>query len=168
MKNASYINFGCLLISMFCLSVGYIQYGYWVILPVTIGISIMWIVRQKLSNSWLISVLFCATVVFAAIGLIIKLSFPLMSITCIAILISWDLTRFIQSTVYYIFPFKKEKMQNHHLGLLAILCVSSIILSYLSFYIQIQIPFGIMIVLVCAIIFCFTYFIRKINKQQGQ
>lgn len=168
MKIHSITNNICLMIATACLGAGYILNGCWLITPAFLVMVFFWIIMKKRSAFWSASSLLLVYVFLAAIGVAVNLSLPLMVISCITSLASWDLTHFNQSMVGNPLFENKAKLEKHHLQSLAIMFGTSLLLELISSYINLQFPFGVIVFLVLMAVGGLVYSIQFINVRAGR
>lgn len=145
MKIHSFVLYFCLAISVGSLSAGYISGGYWLILPVFLAMGIFWLTMNRHSPFWSATGLLLIDVVLAIIGVTLNLSVYLMVVGCTAALVCWDLIHFRQAI-----PDKPPlgtdaRWERYHLQSLATAVFTGLFLAFISSYINLQFPFGIMV-----------------------
>ena len=164
MKNYSIIKYFCLLISMTCLGAGYILNGYWLIFIVFYVMGLFWLIMKKRSIFFYASSLLLAYVFLASIGMVINLSPPLMIVGCTMALASWELTLFGQSLISNQLSETTTSLGKYHLQSLSILAGASLLLSLVGLYINLQLSFGFVVILVLLAIGCLSggiqYFLK--------
>lgn len=165
MRASTFVNLISLTVCMACLVLGYMQQGYWFIIPVVVGILITWIVARKMIRSWLLTTIFCVCILFAVLGLIMDLSGLLMFIVTISSLVSWDLTLFRGEITENQASHQTKIMEKQHISMLVIMGVSSLALFIVYKYNKIQMSFGLILVLALIAISSLAIGIKRINKQ---
>ena len=159
MKHHSIILNICLILSTGCLVLGYIMAGYWQIFPLFLVMPIFWIYTKKQTVFWAASSLLLMYLILAAVGILIDLSVALMIIGCTTALASWDLIQFEQSII------ENAMLKKYHLRSLALAVSAGIMLSFVSVYIKLQLPFGVVAFLTLAAILGLTYSVQFMKKK---
>ncbi|HLO15546.1 MAG TPA: hypothetical protein VK206_12000 [Anaerolineales bacterium] len=112
------------------------------------------------SDFWLASILLIMFLL-AAVGMMANLSTPLMIIASTAALAWWDLTHFGQSIVIDQ-PFEtRPLLERTHLQSLVLAISAGLILAFVSAYLDLQISFVGMVLLVVFTIGCLTYAVDR-------
>jgi hypothetical protein len=164
MKAHSIILNACLLISAGCLSTGYILGGYVLIAIIFLGIAIFWLFAKNRLAFSSTSSLLSVYIFLAALGVIVNLSMPLMVLGCTSALVSWDLTIFGQSALGNPLHETMVPLERYHLQSLAVAILASLLLIFISSYLNLQFHFGVMVFLVVIVIGCITYGLQRIIK----
>jgi hypothetical protein len=113
---------------------------------------------------WSASIVFITFILLAGVGVLAKLSTPLMVLACIAALAWWDLTNFRQSIVLRQPLETRLLLERDHLQSLVLAISTSLILAFVSSYLNLQISFVGMILLVGFTIGCLTYAMHALVK----
>ena len=154
----------CLLTSITCLGFPYILAGYWPIVLFFLAMVAFWIIMKKRSVFWSASISLIVFVLLAAVGVLANLSTLLMVIASTAALAWWDLTHFGQSIVIDQ-PFEtRPLLERTHLQSLVLAISTGLILAFVSAYLNLQISFVGMVLLVVFTIGCLTYAVRSLVK----
>jgi len=153
-----------LLISACCLGAGYVLGGYWLIAVISFVATIFWLFTKTRLSFFPVSSLLLIYVVLAAIGVIVNLSIPLMILGCTAALAAWDLTFLGQSMVDNSPYETKVPLERYHLQSLAVAISASLLLTFISSYLNLQFQFGVMIFLAVAAVGFITYGLQRIRK----
>lgn len=163
MKFRSIILYLGLMISTGSLAAGYFLSGYWQILPVLFVMLIFGILTKK--RFWSASGLLLVHIVLAAIGVIAGLPAGLMILTCIAALVSWDLAQFEQSLVGNSHLETSISLEIQHMHALALTALTGLLLALMSAYIDLQLPFGVIVSLVLiamgGLVYSMQYIVKK-------
>ena len=158
------LNIG-LIISTGSLGVGYFLAGYWQIVPVLFGILFLGIIVMKtqpvvsLSSSFLL-----AYIILAVIGVVADLSVELMIIACTFALVSWDLMLFEHSLVGDSALQTNTSLEKHHLRSLSIAIAAGLLLAFVSLYVRLALPFGVIVSLVLIVTGFLTYSVQHISN----
>jgi len=155
----------CLTISTGCLVAGYVIAGYWLILPVLCVMPLFWIYTKSRSVFWSASSLLLIYIVLAAIGIIAGIPMMLMIIGCTTALASWDLTQLKQSILENARLKTGTSFEKYHLRSLALSLSAGIVLSFASVYINLQLPFGVIVFLTLLAISGLTYSVQFMKKR---
>jgi len=138
----------CLIITIGCISAGYLSAGHWQILPILLMLVLFWIYAKKRSVFWSASILLVVSVILTAIGIMANLSLGLMIITCAGALLCWELIQFNQSMMINSASISNIAFEKNHLQSLSIAAFSGLILSFLGSVINLNLPFGVTVFLV--------------------
>ena len=153
-----------LLISACCLGAGYVLGGYWLIAVISFVATIFWLFTKTRLSFLSVSSLLSIYVVLAAIGVIVNLSIPLMILGCTAALVAWDLI-FLDQSMVDNSPYEtKVPLERYHLQSLAVAISASLLLTFISSYLNLQFQFGVMIFLAVAAVGFITYGLQRIRK----
>lgn len=164
MKSHVIIQIICLSTSITCLGFPYILAGYWPIVLFFPAIAGFWFFMKKQSAFWSASIVFITFILLAGVGVLTNLSTPLMVLACIAALAWWDLTNFRQSIVLGQPLETRLPLERDHLQSLVLAASAGLILVFVSSYLNIQLSFVGMILLVVFTIGCLTYAMRALVK----
>ena len=156
----------CLMISTGCLGAGYILAGYWLLIPAFLALGLYWILSRKQPVFWRASGFLLVYVILAVIGIIAGLSLELMIIACAAALASWDLIQFNQSMAETSLSNTNPSLDKNHLYSLALATSAGLILTFISAYINLQLPFGAIFFLVLAAMGCLLYSTRYLMDRK--
>lgn len=165
MKNHLIIQRICLLTSITCLGFPYILAGEWLIMPFFLAMVGFWIITKKRSVFWAASTLLSAFVLLAAIGMLANLSTLLMLVACTAALAWWDLANFGQSIVIGQPPETTLRLERAHLQSLVLAISAGFVSAFASSYLNLQISFLGMVLLVVFTIGCLTYAVQSVAKK---
>lgn len=163
MKLHAIIRNSCLVTAAVSLGTGYILGGYMLIVPVFLAMAIFWITMRRKRAFAAASSLLSISVLIAAIGMTLNLSTHLMILGCTAALVWWDLVHFITDTP----PVEtKVPLERYRLQSLAMAAFAGLFLALISSYIELQFPFGIMILLVLMAMGCLVYGIQYVIRNR--
>lgn len=121
-----------------------------------------WVMAKKRSVTWSASILLFIFVLLAAVGVLAKLSTPLMVIGSAAALAWWDLAHFGQSTVIGQPLETRLLLERAHLQSLVLAISAGLILALGSSYLNLQIPFLGTVFLVLLAVGCLTYSLQTL------
>jgi hypothetical protein len=156
----------CLVTSAGCLGAGYILGGYWLIMPGFLAAAILWMTTKKRSVFWSTSNLLLIYVVLALIGVTLNLSIYLMIFGCTTALVCWDLTHFRLSIANNPLLETDVPLERSHLQSLTTAVFSGLLLAFISSYINLQFPLGVMVILVLMAMGCITYSVHHMMKNR--
>lgn len=156
----------CLVTSAGCLGAGYILGGYWLLMPGFLAAVILWMTTKKRSVFWSASSLLLIYVVLALIGVTLNLSIYLMIFGCATALMCWDLTHFKLSIANNLFLKTDVPLARSHLQSLTAAVFSGLLLAFISSYINLQFPFGVISILVLIAMGCLTYNVHHMMKNR--
>lgn len=166
MKAHSIILNFCLATSTGCLAAGYILGGYWLIVPVFLAMAIFWIIMKRRSLFWSASSLLMVYVVLSIIGVILNLSIYLMVICCTTALACWDLTHFRQSIAGNPPLETDARLERYRLQSLATAVFTGLFLAWISSYINLQFPFGVMVFFALMAMGCLVYGVQYLARNR--
>lgn len=155
----------CLAISTGCLGASYMVAGYWLIIPVILAMAIFWMTTRR-SISWSASSLLSVYVVLSIIGVTLNFSIYLLALGCTTALVCWDLAHFEQSLAGDPPHEIDARLERYHLQSLAAVIFTSLLLAFISTLINLQLPFGVTIILVLTAMGCLTFGWQYIAKQR--
>jgi hypothetical protein len=165
MKTQSILLNISLIISTGCLAAGYLIAGYWMIVPALLLLVISWVFSTKRSPFWLAAISLLGYVILAAVGIVVNLSLALMIIASTIALVNWELIQFKHSTASNSQARSNSALENYHLRSLALAASSGLALALFSSFINLQLPFGVVALLVLiaigGIVFGFQHIIKK-------
>ena len=155
-----------LLISIVCLSSGYIQNGYWETVPVLLTTGLILLLVQKRSSFWIGACILLAAVFLASIGMIAGFSPVLMITASTFALVSWDLVRFNQS----LDGTEKEnnwvRLEKHHLRVLVMAISAGLVIALAGAYIDLHISLVGIIMLVLLALGGLVYSTQQFLKKE--
>ena len=166
MKPRSTILNICLIISTGCLGAGYIFDGYWQILPVLLVILLFWMMAKKQLGFWPTSGFLLVYLALAAIGVVADLPVGLMVVACTLALASWDLIQFERNLNENLLLETSTPFEKHHLRSLVLAVSAGLLLAFMSLYIHLQLPFGVIVSLVLIAMGCLIYGMQYIVKKR--
>lgn len=166
MKARSTILNICLIISTGCLGAGYIFDGYWQILPVLLVILVFGMMTKNQLGFWSTSGFLLVYIVLAAIGVVADLPVGLMILACTFALASWDLIQFERNLNENLLLETSTPLKRHHLRSLALAASAGLLLAFMSLYIHLQLPFGVIISLVLIAMGCLIYGMQYIVRKR--
>ena len=155
----------CLVMSAGCLGAGYILGGYWLIMPILLAMAIFWLIMKRRSLFWSASSLLLIDVALAIIGVTLNLSIYLMVVGCTTALACWDLTHF-RHTMIDKPPLGDVRLEKYRLQSLATAAFTGLFLAFISSYINLQFPFGIMVFLVLMALGCLVYGVQYLVRNR--
>jgi hypothetical protein len=123
-----------------------------------------WVMAKKRSVTWSTSILLFIFVLLAVVGVLANLSTLLMVIGSAAALAWWDLTLFGQSTVIDQSLETRLLLERAHLQSLVLAISAGLILAFLSSYLNLQIPFLGMVILVLLAVGCLIYGLQTLTN----
>lgn len=163
MKTQSILLNISLIISTGCLAAGYLIAGYWMIVPALLLLVISWVFSSQRSAFWLAAVSLLGYVILAAVGIIVNLSLVLMIIACTLALVNWELIQFKHSTARNSQARSNSALEKYHQRSLALAASSGLALALFSSFINIQLPFGVVALLVLIAMGFLVYGMRYIS-----
>lgn len=166
MKVRSIILVACILISTGAIVTGYASAGHWLILLAIAFLTFFWTFTRRRSEFWSASIFLLGFVIFAANGIATGLSFHLMLIGCTASLAAWDLMLFNQSLAGSMPGKAIASLERHHLQSLAAAVIAGLLLALLTSNIEVQFPFGVIVLLVLITIGCLIFSMRCIMENK--
>lgn len=120
-------------------------------------------ILKNRSDLWLASILLIIFLL-AAVGILTNLATPLMIIASTAALVWWDLTHFGQSIVIDQPLETRPLLERTHLQSLVLAISTGLILAFVGFYLNLQIPFLGTVFLVLLAVGCLTYGLQSLTK----
>jgi hypothetical protein len=166
MKVHSIILNVCRVMSIGSLGAGYILGGYWLILPVFLAMGIFWLIMNRYSPFWSASSLLLIDVALAVIGVTLNLSIYLMVVGCTTALACWDLTHFRHTMIHNPPLGADVRLERYRLQSLATAVFTGLFLAFISSYINLQFPFGIMVFLVLMTLGCLVYGVQYLVRNR--
>lgn len=155
----------CLALTAGCLAGGYILAGYWLILPVLLAMTFLWLITKNQSAFWSASSLLLIYMFLAAIGIMLDLSLPLLTIGGAAALASWDLIHFEESLVKTSSEPSTQALSSHRLRSLGIASATGLTLAWISSSINLELSFGVTLLLILvtagSLVFGLRYLIKN-------
>lgn len=166
MRPHSIIFIVSLIIATACLGAGYALAGYRLAAAAALVLGLLWLVVGKEPLFWMASSFLLAYILLAAIGIIANTPPLLMVLACAAALACWDLKRFNQG-IPGNSPHKADlALEKHHLYSLALAISAGLIVAFIGNYINLQLPFGVIIFLVLITVLGLTYSTQQYLKKQ--
>jgi hypothetical protein len=166
MKTRSLLFNLSLIISIGCFTAGYFLAGYWLILPLLIVLAAAWIFAYQRPTFWLSAVSLVGAVILAAVGIVLDLSPVLMVIACTMALVSWELIHFKHNTTKNTPAAHRSDLEKHHLRSLVSAASAGLTLALLTMLVNLQLPFGIVALLVLIAMGSLVYGMQLITKKK--
>ena len=142
-----------LIISVFCLAIGYRIAGLWTGVVITILLIPGWLLARKQSNSWLRLACLLTSIGLAATGTLLGLPSLLMLFGSTIALATWDLVLFDAALSGSSVGQQTRHYENQHIQSLILALSFSLFAIFLGRFLTIQIPFIILILIVAFILF---------------
>jgi hypothetical protein len=165
MKARSILLNTCLILTALCLAAGFMLAGYWLILPVLLAIFLLWFLARNKAVFWSASGLLLAMIALAAIGILLGLSRVLMLVACTAALVSWDLIQFTHSIPGIPQRESEAALERYHLQSLALTAFPGFLLAVIGSYVNLDLPFILIIFLVLVTMGGLGYSLQFILKK---
>jgi hypothetical protein len=166
MKYRSILLNSSLITSTGCLAAGYIIAGYWMVVPALLILIAAWVFSNRIPAFWLAAIALSGCVVLAAVGVVLDLSLVLMTVSCTAGLVSWELIQFKHSISDVSQAESDLPIQKYHLKSLALAASTGLVLALISSIINIKLPFGVVALLVLIAISCLIFGMRYITNNK--
>ena len=164
MKSHPIIQRICLLTSIAALGLPFIFAEYWPIVLFFLAMAGFWFIMKKRSAFWSASIVFITFILLAGVGVLANLSTPLMIIACIAALAWWDLTNFRRSIILGQPLETRLLLERDHLQSLVLAISAGLTLAFVSSYLNLQISFVGMVLIVGFTIGGLTYAMHTLEK----
>jgi hypothetical protein len=159
------ILYACLMASVGTLGAGYLLAGYWWMIPLFFLLALFWGFTIKHPVLWISSSLLSTHVILAAIGIAAGFSQFFMIASCICALASWDLTMFDQRMDGNAARNTNASLGKRHLQSLVWATAIGLILVLFGYHLNLQLPFGVIVLLVLIALGCliygFSFILRK-------
>jgi len=141
--------FGCIIASTACLGLGFGWVGAWGgVLLVTLASFLSWRAAYQKRSGWTDSAALIVSVIMAAAGLIFGALPAWMIIGAGFALGGWDLALFNRALEIGQFVQGDAAIERKHYASLGLVLVFGLLVGLLGRLIQVQLPFGVMVVLV--------------------
>ncbi len=157
MKLHSIIGNGCLVASIASLAVAYGFSTYWPVLLTLPVMLLFWILAERRLAPWRSSTLLCIYLGLAVAAVLLKLPPLPVEFGCVAALIWWDLEDFRLAQARQIPAKATGLLQKYRLQSLALTGGVSLLLAGIGFWLRIQLPFGVIALLILLITACLVY-----------
>jgi hypothetical protein len=148
MRRTTIVLFGCVIVAVLALGIGYVLGGSWIGAAAAVGIGGAWLLVHLLSDrpagnllAWL-----CLTSV-AAIGVAIGLPAGFMLVAAVAALCAWDIAHYEQRRDEVSRVDSSDAMERQHLIRLAITAAGGLALGAAALLVRVNFGFGVAIVL---------------------
>jgi hypothetical protein len=155
-----------LLVSTGCFAAGYLFAGYWVAVPALIVLVSVGVFANQRPAFWMAAVALVGSVILAAVGIALDVSPVLMVIASTSALVSWELFHFKHGTTRSAPPQSSSTLENYHLRSLAAAASAGLIFALLTMLVNLQLPFGIVALLVLIAIGGLVYSMQYITKKK--
>lgn len=155
------VNRTCLVVSIACLGLAYVQSGYWWILLAFPAMAVFWTAFKQGSVFQTVSGLLSSYVFLAAAGIVTGLSVVLLAVGCTTALACWDLTIFGHEFTHQTSRNDDPRLERHHLQSLGLALLVGLILAFVSSYLELNIPFIAVVFLVLVAVGGFTYSLQS-------
>jgi hypothetical protein len=166
MKTRSLILNISLIISTGCLAAGYLLAGFWLVVPALILLVASWVLASQRPIFWLSALSLVGSVVLAATGVAFDFSPILMVIASTATLVSWELIQFKHNTTKSTLAVHNSLLEKFHLRSLVSAASAGLVLALLATFINLRLPFGIVVLLVLVTIGGLVYSMQAIMKKK--
>jgi hypothetical protein len=138
----------CLALSTLCLTAGYLNSGQWIGVVITLMTGLAWLLARKYPAAWLPHLCLLASVGLAVAGRLAGAS-PILMISGSGVaLAAWDLLLLNATLENCTFGEQTRRYENKHLQSLALALGFGLFLALLGHWLQLQIPFVMLMLLV--------------------
>lgn len=158
----------CLLLSLVCLAGAYMLGGYWLIWPAIIAMLAFGMTARGQSAFWPATSLLAVYVLLAVLGIIIRASMLLIVVGCIFALAAWDLADFDGSMLAEAPPKARASLQKNRLQSLVIMAGISLLLMGATYWLRLQLPFGIIVALVVLVTGSILYAVHRLGDSASE
>ncbi len=143
MRSDALLRNACLLISIACLTAGYLLGGYWLILPLMLAMAGFLFALRRQSPFLQSSALLVGYVALAAIGIELRVSMALLIPGVSAALAAWDLAYLAETIEMAADPESIARLRRAHLQPLLIAVGGGMVLASLATIVRLDLPFGL-------------------------
>ena len=130
---------------------------YWPVLLALPAMLLFWVLGKGKSASWRGSALLCLYLALAVTALLLKRPLVPMVLGCIAALIWWDLQDLRVAQSGPVRARASSSLQKHRFRSLALTAGASVFLPGIGLWLRVQLPFGIIALLILLITGCLVY-----------
>ncbi len=147
----------CLMASLACLALVYGPSSYWPALIAVPAMFPLWILTKRALASWRPSAVLCVYLLLAAAGIMLRRPQLPLILGSTATLIWWDLKDFEEGHRAGILAKADRSLQKYRLQSLGFTAGASLLLVGIGFWLRIQLPFGVIALLILLIAGCLVY-----------
>ena len=151
-----------LVISIACLTQAYMAVGYWWIVLAIPAMLVFWIATNKRSASRAGWALLAVYLILAMIGVLLKAQVPILLIGTIGALVAWDLSDLREDTAGQARIEAVVALETRRLQVLGVTAAISLVLTLVVPSIRLQVPFGIIVLLVLMVAACLRYAVQRL------
>jgi hypothetical protein len=166
MKTHSHLLNLSLIISTGCFAAGYLLAGYWLVVPALVLLIASWVLSSRRPAFWLAAVSLVSSLILAAVGVALDISLVLIVIATTMALVSWELVQFKHSSTRKAPAQPNTAFEKHHLRSLLLAASAGLILALLTTFINLQLPFGVVAILVLAAVGSLVFSMQSIMKKK--
>lgn len=131
-----------LLMSTACFATAYSVSGHWPIAAVLLLCPLFWFLLRGQSVLWRSSCLLTASVVLAAVGVMLDVSAALMAVAITAALAAWDLVNFDETLKLSLIPEVRKSLVQSHLRSLFMAVATGMLLALSASLVRLELPFA--------------------------
>jgi hypothetical protein len=158
----------CLVVSMLCLTAGYLLAGQWIGAVIAITASLAWLLARKYPASSLPYICLIASVTLAVAGQLTGGSSLLLICGSGFALAVWDLILLEDALGANSSGEQIRRYENSHLRSLALALGAGLLVAFLGGMLNLQIPFMAMMLFVALVLFGFYRVLRTLKKRSTQ
>jgi hypothetical protein len=167
MNAHSIVRNACLLASGLCLVAAYMLAGYGVIWLAVPAMILFWAFARSRALFWPASSLLAIYLILAMTGVVLKAPVLLLITGCVFALACWDLNDLDESMVGDAPPRARALLENRRFQALAFTVGISLCLATASLWFHLQLPFGVIVLLVLFVTGFMLYGVHSLRDFAG-
>ena len=156
------------LISAACLSGACARSQLWALAAIPLPLVVLWLVAKNPGLGFRPALFLSASAAFAALGLHLQLSVPLMLMGAAGALAAWDLSHFADRLKHAVNGEHRVLLQRSHLQSLVAAIASGLLLAFLASVVRLQLSFGIVSLLALVLVLALAEIPRVMKGGGGR
>lgn len=150
--------------STFCLGVGYIAAGEWLVIPILVLAYMIWFALKNRSVFWSATTMFLFYILIAGFGISTNISVPLMVTGGFSALLTWDLIIFNRSGIGLDASSNGNLLEKNHLKSLSLATLAGILATVGASFLNFQLSFAVMVILGLLATGCLILGVQTLQK----